>query len=158
MASIPATSSYSKLKWVDRISRLMDSKFIFPGTKFRFGIDPFLGLIPGAGDLGSYAVSLALIHAMYKHGASGLLITKMLFNASLDAVIGTVPLLGALFDFWFKANTRNVQLLREYHEEGKHQGSGKSLIALIITVAVLIMAGLIYLTVITLLAVLDFVF
>ena len=109
------------------------------------GIDPIIGLIPGIGDLGSYGVSLALIYTMYQHGASGMLIARMLINASLDAIFGSIPILGSLFDFWFKANDRNVKLLREHYEEGKHSGSGRGLIALVLIVVFLIAAALLFL-------------
>lgn len=151
-------SIHPNLKWVDRISRLMDSKFTIPGTKVRFGIDPIIGLIPGIGDLGSYGVSLSLIYTMHKHGASGLLITRMLINATLDAIFGSIPILGAVFDFWFKANNRNVNLLREHYEEGKHQGSGKGLLALVLFIAFLIMAGLMFFAVKFIIAVFEFTF
>lgn len=152
------TSPHPNLKWVNRISRLMDSKFTLPGTNIRFGVDPIIGLIPGVGDLGSYGVSLALIYTMRKHGASNLLITRMLINASIDAVIGAIPILGAIFDFWFKANTRNAKLLQEYYEEGKHQGSGKGLIAVILVMAFLIMAALIFFAIKFIIALFEFTF
>ena len=150
--------SSSRLKWVDRVSRVMDSKFVIPGTSIRFGIDPIIGLIPGIGDLGSYGISLALIYTMYQHGASGMLIARMLINASLDAIFGSIPILGSLFDFWFKANDRNVKLLREHYEEGKHSGSGKGLIALVLIVVFLIAAALLFFTVKFMIALFEFTF
>ncbi len=150
--------SSSRLKWVDRVSRMMDSKFVIPGTSIRFGIDPIIGLIPGIGDLGSYGVSLALIYTMYQHGASGMLIARMLINASLDAIFGSIPILGSLFDFWFKANDRNVKLLREHYEEGKHSGSGRGLIALVLIVVFLIAAALLFFTVKFMIALFEFTF
>lgn len=136
----------------------MDSKFTFPGTNIKFGLDPIIGLIPGVGDLGSYGISLALIYTMKKHGASNMLITRMVINASVDAIIGAIPIVGAIFDFWFKANTRNARLLQEYYDEGKHQGSGKGLIALVLTIAFLIMAGLLFFAVKFIIAVFEFTF
>ncbi|WP_258099434.1 DUF4112 domain-containing protein [Marinoscillum pacificum] len=150
--------SSSRLKWVDRVSRVMDSKFVIPGTSIRFGIDPIIGLIPGIGDLGSYGISLALIYTMYQHGASGMLIARMLINASLDAIFGSIPILGSLFDFWFKANDRNVKLLREHYEEGKHTGSGKGLIAIVLIVVFLIAAALLFFAVKFMIALFEFTF
>ncbi|WP_296621654.1 DUF4112 domain-containing protein [Marivirga sp.] len=133
------------LKWIRRISQLLDSKFRIPSTSIKFGIDPLIGLIPGLGDLSSYLVSLMLIYNIRKNGASGKLLTKMLINVSIDAIFGAIPVLGAVFDFWYKANDRNLRLAQEYYEEGKHQGSGKGLLFLIILLVIAIIAALIYL-------------
>ncbi|WP_242916257.1 DUF4112 domain-containing protein [Pontibacter liquoris] len=123
------TAQSEKLKWVDHISHLMDSQFRLPGTNFRFGLDPILGLLPFAGDLASFGVSAMLIVTMARHGASGKLVALMLVNVALDTLIGSIPILGNIFDFAYKANDRNVRLLRRHYEEGKYQGSGKGVIA-----------------------------
>lgn len=121
------------LKWVDHIVHLMDNQFRFPGTNYRFGLDPILGLIPVVGDFASFGVSAMLIVTMSRHGASSKLVVLMLFNSILDFVIGSIPVLGSIFDFYFKANQRNVRMLREHYEKGKYQGSGKNIgIALLI--------------------------
>ena len=112
-----------QLRWVDTFSRLLDTKFRIPGTDTRFGADFILGLVPGAGDLVSLGMSGVLVATMAKNGASPLLALKMLFNVALDAVVGTVPILGNLFDLFYKANYRNAELMREYYQEGRHSGS-----------------------------------
>ncbi|SEQ81906.1 DUF4112 domain-containing protein [Neolewinella agarilytica] len=112
-----------QLKMVDGFSRLLDTKFRIPGTDIRFGLDFLLGLIPGAGDLVSLGMSGVLITTMAKHGASPRLAAKMLFNVALDALVGTIPVLGNIFDLVYKANYRNAVLMREYYEEGRHSGS-----------------------------------
>ena len=124
------------LKWVNKITHLMDSKFRVPGTQFRFGIDPILGLVPGLGDATSLAVSGSLIYYMAKFGASKKIIYLMIGNVILDATIGSIPILGNIFDFTYKANQRNVQLLRRYHEEGKYRGSGKGVLLTIFAIFV----------------------
>lgn len=126
------TASNSKIKWVEWVSHLMDEQFRFPGTKFRFGLDPILNLIPVVGDLSGFAVSAALVTTMAKHGASGKIITLMILNIVLDATIGAIPILGQIFDFTYKANSRNIRLLRAHYVEGKHRGSGKGVIAIIL--------------------------
>ncbi|WP_347158350.1 DUF4112 domain-containing protein [Pontibacter chitinilyticus] len=133
------TPASEKLKWVDHISHLMDSQFRLPGTSFRFGIDPILGLLPIAGDLASFGVSAMLILTMARHGASGKLVALMLLNVAIDTVLGSIPLLGNIFDFAFKANDRNVRLLRRHYDEGKYQGSGKGvIIGVLVGLAVLL--------------------
>lgn len=121
------TPRSENLKWVDSIVHLMDNQFRFPGTNYRFGLDPILGLFPVVGDFASFGVSAMLVVTMARHGASSKLVVLMLFNIVLDFVIGSIPLLGSVFDFYFKANQRNVRLLREFYENGKYQGSGKNL-------------------------------
>ncbi|WP_426061414.1 DUF4112 domain-containing protein [Hymenobacter sp. B1770] len=131
--TVPATfDANDRLRWVEQMARLMDSHFRLPGTRFRFGLDPLLGLLPVVGDLTSLAVSGALVMTMMRHGASGAVVVRMAINILLDAVIGSIPLLGNLFDFAFKANNRNVALLRRHYAEGKHQGSGKGLVLLLL--------------------------
>ncbi|MEM9855721.1 MAG: DUF4112 domain-containing protein [Bacteroidota bacterium] len=103
------------LQWVEKITSLLDTKFNIPGTKIRFGLDPILGFVPVLGDVASYIISMLLIYTMSKYGASKTVVAKMLFNASLDALIGSIPGLGTLFDIWFKANQRNLKLLQTYY-------------------------------------------
>ncbi|GAB2714488.1 hypothetical protein GCM10011495_38580 [Hymenobacter frigidus] len=133
--SSPAPNSFDadeRLRWVARVARLMDSQFRLPGTRFRFGLDPLLGLIPVAGDLSTLAVSGVLLLTMLRHGASGAVVVRMAFNILLDTVVGAIPILGNLFDFAYKSNERNVALLRRHYAEGHHQGSGKGLVALLL--------------------------
>ncbi len=110
------------------MAHLMDNQFVLPGTKFRFGLDPLLGLLPVAGDLASFAMSAVIVLTIARHGASGKIVALMLINIALDAIIGSIPILGSIFDFAYKANERNVRLLRRHYEEGKYQGSGKNII------------------------------
>lgn len=140
---MPQTSK-PNLKWIRRVSQLLDSRFRIPSTSIRFGVDPLVGLIPGLGDLSSYIVSLMIIYSSKKNGASGKVLTKMLINSSIDALIGSIPVLGTIFDIWYKANEKNLRLAREHFEEGKHQGSGKGLLFLIILLVLAIIAALIY--------------
>lgn len=121
------TPRSENLKWVDHIVHLMDNQFRFPGTNYRFGLDPILGFFPVVGDFASFGVSALLVLTMARHGASSKLVVLMLFNSTLDFVLGSIPVLGNIFDFYFKANQRNVRMLRQHYEEGKYQGSGKNI-------------------------------
>lgn len=131
--------------WVERISRLLDSRFEIPGTNIRFGLDPIMSLFPVAGDLITYIISGFLIYTMRQHGASRNVVIKMILNSTLDAIIGAIPIVGTVFDIFYKSNERNVRLLREHYLEGKHQGSGNGLLLLIVIIAILIVAGVCYL-------------
>ena len=121
-----------RLRWVERVAHLMDSQFRLPGTRFRFGLDPLLGLLPIVGDLSTTAVSVALLLTMLRHGASGAVVVRMAMNILLDTVVGAIPVLGNVFDFAYKSNERNVALLRRHYAEGRHSGSGKGLVALLL--------------------------
>jgi len=134
-SKIPAFGTYShadRMKHIERIARLMDSEFNIPGTKFRFGLDPLLGLVPVFGNLATSAVSAMLVLTMMRHGASGNVVVRMALNLVIDAVFGSIPIIGNIFDFTFRSNDRNVELLRRHYEEGKYQGSGRGIIAAVL--------------------------
>jgi hypothetical protein len=132
-APVPATfDADERLRWVAHVARLMDSQFRLPGTRFRFGLDPLLGLLPIVGDLSSTAVSVALLLTMLRHGASGAVVVRMALNILIDTVVGAIPIIGNIFDFAYKSNERNVALLRRHYAEGRHPGSGKGLVALVL--------------------------
>lgn len=138
----PTFDADERLRWVERIARLMDSQFRLPGTQLRFGLDPLLGLLPIVGDLSTTVVSVALLLTMMRHGASGAVVVRMALNILLDTVVGAVPILGNVFDFAYKSNERNVALLRRHYAEGRHGGSGKGLIGLLL-LAFLVVFGLV---------------
>jgi hypothetical protein len=121
----------STLRVVERISHLLDSQFIIPGTNIRFGIDPIMSLIPVLGDFLTYMVSAALIYTMHNHGASRKVVVKMILNSTLDAVVGAIPLVGTIFDVFYRSNDKNLRLLKEHYFEGKHHGSGNGIIIVI---------------------------
>ena len=97
---------------------LLDSAFQVPGTKLRFGIDPIVGLIPGAGDLvtGFFSVMI-LLHAV-RLRVPKIVIARMVANTGLDLLAGAVPLLGDLFDAGYKANLRNLGMLERHSLRG----------------------------------------
>ena len=142
---LPAPTPFdtdARLRWVERVARLLDSQFRLPGTRFRFGLDPLLNFIPIVGDLSTTVVSVALLLTMLRHGASGAVVVRMALNILIDTVVGAIPILGNVFDFTFKSNERNVALLRRHYAEGQHQGSGRGLIVLVLVGFVLV-SGLI---------------
>ncbi len=112
-----------QIQYLDDMSALLDSRFRIPGTNIRFGFDFIIGLVPYAGDVVTFGFSGMLVIAMARHGASGMVIIKMLWNILLDTVVGAIPILGDIFDLQYKANRRNYYLLKEHYQEGKHTGS-----------------------------------
>ena len=126
------------LQKIAKITKLMDSQFRIPGTKFTFGIDPIIGLIPGLGDLIDYAISAYLLIAMVRNGASGRAVAKMIINITIDGIVGLIPFFGHIFDVFYKANRRNLVLAVEHFEEGKHQGSAWPIVLPILSVLLLV--------------------
>jgi hypothetical protein len=98
---------------IERIGRIMDSAFRLPVIG-PIGLDAALGLFPVAGDAISAAISLTLIARSLRYGVPREIIARMLANVLVDTLVGAVPLVGDLADIWFRANERNVNLLREY--------------------------------------------
>jgi hypothetical protein len=98
---------------IERVARMMDSAVRLPVIG-GVGLDSLLGLVPVAGDLTSAAVSISLIAKSVRYGIPREIITKMLANVLVDLLLGAVPVVGDLADLWFKANDRNVALLKEY--------------------------------------------
>lgn len=139
--SSPFTAD-ERLRWVTRVAHLLDSQFRLPGTRFRFGLDPVLGLLPVVGDLSTTVVSVALLLTMMRYGASGAVVVRMALNILLDTVLGAIPVVGNVFDFAYKSNERNVALLRRHYAEGRHAGSGKGLIMLVLLIF-LVLVGLV---------------
>lgn len=100
-----------------RATTLLDDGLCLPGTSFRFGLDPLLGLVPGVGDVAGAALSAAIIAAAVRHGVSRFTLARMAGNVALDASVGVVPVLGDLFDAAWKANRRNLDLLEQHLAE-----------------------------------------
>ncbi|MBW4621099.1 MAG: DUF4112 domain-containing protein [Cyanosarcina radialis HA8281-LM2] len=104
------------LNRIRKFTRLMDSAFRIPGIGFRFGWDPIIGLIPGAGDLVSTVFSGYIIYLAARFNLPLKVLAWMIFNVALEFVIGAIPLIGDLFDAFYKSNIRNLALLEQHLE------------------------------------------
>jgi hypothetical protein len=102
---------------LEALARLMDGAFVVPGTTIRFGLDGIIGLVPVAGDLIAGLVSAYLIWEARQLGAPSWLIARMLANTFLDTAIGAIPVAGDAFDVLFRANMKNMALLRRHLEK-----------------------------------------
>lgn len=102
-----------RLRRLRRTARLLDSEFQIPGIRWRFGVDALIGLVPGVGDSVSAALSLWIIAEARRLGVPPGVLRKMLRNMLVDAVAGSVPILGDVFDAGYKANLRNLALLEQ---------------------------------------------
>jgi len=131
--------------WVERVAWLMDEKFRLGRGRFRFGLDPLINIIPFLGNIIGFGVSFMLVLVMWRNGASRKVVMLMAINVILDTTIGAIPVVGHVFDFFFKANTKNIILLREYYYQGKHQGRGNDVLAIVFGAVFLLTFGFIYL-------------
>ena len=109
-------SREAALARLDALSRLFDIAFAIPGTNVRFGIEAILRLVPGIGDVAASALSCYLIYEARRLGVPSRIFARMLVNVAIEGVIGMVPLVGDAFDVAFRANRRNVRLLRDYFD------------------------------------------
>jgi len=108
------------LERLDWLANLMDSAVVIPGTRITVGLDALIGLAPGIGDTVTTLISLWMVKEAHELGAPRHLIARMIGNVALDGLVGAVPLLGDAFDVMFRANKRNMKLLREHFErEGR---------------------------------------
>ncbi|WP_244628705.1 DUF4112 domain-containing protein [Tardiphaga robiniae] len=106
-----------RLARLDALAKLLDVAFIVPGTKIRYGIDGLIGLIPIVGDIITTAISLWVVREARALGAPWHLTARMLGNVAVDGAVGIVPFVGDAFDVMFRANVRNVRMLRKWLEK-----------------------------------------
>ena len=109
------------LERVEMLARLMDCALRIPGTNIRLGADAALGLLPGVGNLATTLVSAFIVYEARRLGVSRLTMLRMAGNVGLDTLIGAVPLAGNVADVFFRANRRNVELLRQHFEDRARQ-------------------------------------
>ena len=113
-------SRAERIARLDALASLLDTALIVPGTSIRFGLDGLVGLLPGIGDAITTAMSLYIVHEAHQLGAPRHLIIRMLGNVALDGIVGAVPLVGDAFDVLWRANRRNMALLREHLDATGH--------------------------------------
>ena len=102
---------------LDRLARLLDSQWRIPGTQIRFGADAVAGLVPVVGDLATAVLSAYIVARAADVGAPKSLMARMVGNVVLDTVVGSIPLIGSVFDVFYKANNRNIRLLQRHLEK-----------------------------------------
>src|ERR1700692_1195832 len=100
--------------FIKLISRLLDTFFVIPGTRIRFGIEPIIGLIPILGDQVTALISAALLYRSVQHRLPKIALVRMALNILINAVVGMVPLLGDLFVLWYKTNIRKYKVLQRF--------------------------------------------
>jgi Domain of unknown function (DUF4112) len=138
----PKTQQTTIIRNLDSLAKLMDSQFQIPSTKIRFGLDALIGLIPGVGDFAGFLVSGYMITVLVSNGASGFIVAKISFNILIDATVGSIPLIGDIFDLVFKANERNMKLVHEHYLDGRHQGGAWKVVVPVLLVLFLLIFGI----------------
>lgn len=110
------TGTEASLQRLEQLAHLMDSAFVLPGINRRVGLDAVIGLVPVIGDIAGMAIASYIVYEARRLGAPRWLVWRMMANVALDGAVGSVPLAGDLLDAAFKANRRNVALLRRHLE------------------------------------------
>lgn len=123
--------------WMERLAWLMDRAI--PVGRRSFGLDPLIGLIPGLGDSFSGLVSMAIIVRAVQLGIPKATLMRMMVNVGVDSTVGAIPVLGSIFDFAFKANSRNLQILRNTIR-GTHSSRGDIFFLTLVAIVTLAIA------------------
>ena len=140
---IADTPKLERLRWLVQI---LDESIRLPGTNFKFGLDALIGLFPGGGDVVGALLSGVIIHAAARAGAPASVILAMLTNAAIDMIIGAFPVFGDAFDFAFKSNKRNLNLLERYLAQPEEtKAASRTFIALAVGITVMIVTGAFFL-------------
>jgi len=111
-----ARDKRAALDRIDMLAKLFDTAFILPGTNVRFGLESLMRLVPGIGDAAASALSCYLLYEAHRLDVPSHVFARLVANVAIEGVVGAIPVLGDLFDVAFRANRRNVAILREHFE------------------------------------------
>ena len=124
-------------KSLDDLSRYLDGLFRVPGTGWRFGLDALIGLVPNVGDTLTVLPSFYILLAGVRYGVPKITLLRMAFNIGLDYFVGSIPVVGDAFDFLWKANQQNMDLIRT-RATGRGEGTASDYIFLLVLLLVLL--------------------
>jgi len=138
--------------FIKLVSRLLDTVFVIPGTRIRFGVEPIIGLIPVLGDQVTALISAALLYRSVQHRLPKIALVRMALNILINAVVGMVPILGDIFVLWYKPNIRNYKILQRFAGQTNAVTTGDWMFVSILIgstffLIVVVTLGLIYATV-----------
>jgi hypothetical protein len=128
------------LEALRKVAQFLDSAFVVPGTSYRFGLDPILGLVPGLGDLVSPLFTIGILWQARELALPRIVQLRMIFNVAIDSLVGAVPVLGDLFDFAWKANKMNLALLECHAQEERPASAGDWLFVVLMVGLVVLVA------------------
>ena len=111
---------HKNLKSVERLERILDNSIALPGG-YKIGVDGLIGLIPGIGDLFTGGISMFLVYKAVQLNIPKFTIAKMVLNIAVDTTLGSIPLVGDIFDFAWKSNTKNAKIIRKHIENENTQ-------------------------------------
>jgi hypothetical protein len=132
------------LERLHRYAWLLDNSIPIPGIGYRIGLDPIIGLLPGIGDAIGAILSMVIVAEGARSGIPRVILLRMAWNIAVEMVLGTIPLLGNLFDMTWKANVRNVRLLEKYMQAPKKSvATSAAVFSSIIVALVLLMAAVV---------------
>jgi len=138
-ATVPDESTVARSR---AIAHWLDDAFRVPGTRLRFGLDPLIGLIPGLGDIVGGLLSTYIVIEALRTKAPRALLLRMLGNLGVDMLLAAVPIAGDLFDAGWKANSRNLSLLRQHIEHpDEARAASRVFVAMMIMGVALVVLG-----------------
>jgi len=123
---------------LETLSKYLDGVFRVPGTSWKFGLDALIGLVPNVGDMATSLLSFYILIAGVRYGVPKITLLRMAFNIGLDYVVGAIPFVGDAFDFFWKSNQQNMDLIRE---RGTGKGTGTAGDYLFVIAIILILIG-----------------
>ena len=129
---------------VETLAWLLDNSIAVPGTGGRrFGLDAIIGFVPVVGDLVSGGIGLFVVWRGARLGLPRVVVARMLANSAIDLAVGSIPVAGDAFDLWFKANSRNLALMRRHLEQPELSTRNESLVLLGLVGTVVLVVALI---------------
>jgi hypothetical protein len=124
------------LEALRKVAQMLDSAFVVPGTSYRVGLDPILGLLPGLGDLVSPLFTIGILWQARELALPRIVQLRMIVNVAIDSFVGAVPVVGDLFDFAWKANNKNLALLERHAQEERPAETGDWLFVILMVMLV----------------------
>jgi hypothetical protein len=137
------SGEYVERSNVTKMAKWLDSAIPLPGG-FRIGLDGIIGLIPGVGDAVTAVFSLLILQEAYRRRVPKMILVRMSINILIDTMVGAIPILGDIFDFFWKANTKNAQLLDDYQytpQRTYRKATFTSVLILVVAIVFLCMLG-----------------
>jgi hypothetical protein len=131
-----------RLKALRHVAELLDAAFVLPGTSYRFGLDPIIGLVPLVGDLASPIFTIAVLWQGRDLGIPKIVQLRMIFNAAIDGLIGAIPVAGDFFDFAWKSSQMNLALLERHAWEEHPPSAGDWLFVVAMILLVVLIAAI----------------
>lgn len=124
------------------VSVVMDRLIKIPGLKKRLGLNPIVDLVPGFGDIAAALVSVSVIVYGIRRGVPKVLLGRMALNVLINELVGLIPIVGSIFAFWFTANTRNYELIKDHLDTPQRSTKGdKIFVAVILCLVILVIIG-----------------